>query len=219
MHKNSQQQLLIIVVSRVTNDLHVSRSLYTSTRATPGGNHGMASMNEIVARLHEIETALVEGAEWSDDLKATFDLSIGDLKQKTDTYGFAIERLESLQAFWKERADANARVAKACTATIDRLKENVRFAMGALAVQEISGNETRFKLTSTGRPKLELDTSKLHENYMMQITETVPDRERIKQDLELGETIPGAALIEVQALRKYAVSPNAKQKEVANDNS
>lgn len=158
----------------------------------------------LVAEMSGLVAAIVEaGGELSPELEAVFDGVQKDLAVKCDGYAFFMDRLDSEEKFWKERADQMARVARSIAGLRDRLKDRIKEAMIALDTTEIKGEEIRFKLSPMA-PKLVINSELLPPSYTKEVTERVPNKELIKHDIEVaGITVPGASLEEVFGLRKY----------------
>lgn len=160
-------------------------------------------MSEIIAQLTE------NGGELSEVLEQAFDCTGQELQLKADRYAFFMERLDAEADFWKAKADAYSKVAKSCKTLKERLKENIKGAMHMLGTDEIEGGEYRFKLSRLA-PKLVIQEELLPDNFKMVVTETVPDKEKIKAELEIGTEIPGAKHEMVFSLRPYLNSKKGK---------
>lgn len=162
------------------------------------------TLPEIVAQVSLITQQIVEnGGELSVDLEAVFDNVGAELAVKCDGYAFILDKLENEADFWKQRADSYAKVSKSCKALRERLNDNIKFAMQQMKTDEILGGEMRFKLSKLP-PKVVMNPELIPDAYKMVVTETVPDKERIRADLVAGKQVEGAGLEEVFSLRKYA---------------
>lgn len=161
------------------------------------------SLPMIVAELSVVMNAIVEnGGELSPELETMFDNLGSQLSTKADGYAYFMEKLEHEADFWKEKANSYLKVSKSCANLKDRLNNSIKLAMRQLGTDEVKGDDVRFKLSKLP-PKLVLDES-LPSSYKMAVTEYVPDKDRIKHDLEIGLEVPGATLEPVWSLRKYA---------------
>jgi hypothetical protein len=156
----------------------------------------VAEMNEIVRQILE------SGGELTEVLETAFDGVGQELATKCDRYAFMIERLQSEETFWKEKAEAYSKVAKSCKTLRERLNDNIKFAMLSMETKEIAGDEMRFVLSKLA-PKVVLNEEKIPDAWKMVVTERVPDKDRIKAALIDGMPVEGAALEPVYSLRKY----------------
>lgn len=146
--------------------------------------------------------------ELSKELEAIFDDTNTDLQVKVDSYAAIMDRLDVDADFFKAKADSYAKVAKSCKALKERLNNNIKAAMQLMETDEIHGEEMRFKLSRLA-PKLVIDEVSLPQTWKMQVVEVVPDKDRIKKAVELGESIPGVSQEDSYSLRKYV---NARKK-------
>jgi hypothetical protein len=162
----------------------------------------------ITAEMHAVIQQIIEnGGELTPELESGF-TEVGErLAEKTDAYAYFLDRLETEAEFWRSRADSLLKTAKACESLKKRLSGNIKFVMERLDQKEVCGSEMRFTLAKA-KPALVIDEKALDPAYFMQVTEMVPDKERIKSDLELGVPVPGAKLEGGYSLRKY---PNSKK--------
>lgn len=122
------------------------------------------------------------------------------LAAKADNYNFMIVRLDAEEAALKQQAEMFTRAAKRATQAREWLKNNIKNAMAALETRTLEGETIKFTL-SPSKPALEIDEAALDPAFTMQVTETVPDKERIRAALEAGEQVPGARLRQGFTLR------------------
>ena len=130
-----------------------------------------------------------------------------NLEVKVDAYNAVIERMELSSDLMKSKSRQYGVVAQTMANTAERLKDRIKASMLALGKEEITGEDIRFKLSNT-KPALVLE-EKIDSAYMMQITETVPDKERIRAALVDGFAVTGAQLIVSKSLRRYAAKKGA----------
>ena len=161
------------------------------------------SLPALVLQMSEIVSQIAEnGGELSEVLEQAFDFTGAELKAKADSYAFFMERLDSESDYWKAKAEQYAKVSKSCKTLKERLNTNIKLAMQIIGTDELMGEDMRFKL-SRSAPKLVLDESLLPDAYKMIVSETVPDKERIKAALVDKLEVSGAKLEDVYSLRKY----------------
>lgn len=157
----------------------------------------------LVAEMSGVVGAIVEaGGELSPELESLFDNVQKDLAVKCDGYAFFMDRLDSEEKFWKERAENMVRVARSIAGLRERLKDRIKEAMVAMETTEIKGEEIRFKLSKLA-PKLVVDELTLPMEYKAQRISYVPDKDKIQTDLSNGCEIPGVGVEPVFSLRKY----------------
>lgn len=161
------------------------------------------SLVDLSLLMSTITTKIIEaGGELTPELEAMFDDVGLQLEQKVDSYSFFMERLELEAEYWKVKADQLARFSRTHQNLKDRLNERIKASMVLMGVDEVKGQDVRFKL-SKAAPRLLLEELILEDKYKIVKTETVPDKERIKADLIGGGEIKGARLVESFSLRKY----------------
>lgn len=159
---------------------------------------------ELVAEANGITKAIIEaGGELSPELEtALINIDLA-MAEKVDGYDHVMERLEHEAEYWKAKADAYAKIAKAHANAKERMKNAIKSAMQAMEKTEVKGVDVRFKMTPV-KPKLVIDQATLDPSYLMQVTTSVPDKERIEMALRLGDEVMGAKLEQSFALRSYA---------------
>ena len=154
----------------------------------------MSDLKQLIQMSTEIETSAIDGIEQE---PLNIELSNPD---SVEAYQFISQNLEQRSEYYKAQADELYKIAK----TI----ENVAFIKKVMVdsgVDEIHGKTFRFKLTSV-KPKMVVDDeAALMATYSKTKTEVVLDKERAKQDLELGVPVDGAHLEQSYSLRKYPI--------------
>lgn len=145
------------------------------------------------------------GGELTPEIEA--ELSQLDLQTaaKLDGYYAFMERCKTIGGLWESRAQEMQKIAKAHYTVAERLKDGIQYAMSTMGVQEIVGNFKRAKLQPT-KGRLVIDEKLLPEEYKLQVIATVPDKERIREKLEMFEEIPGAKIEGGQSVRFYNVT-------------
>jgi hypothetical protein len=171
-----------------------------------------ASLPELIAQKSYVLQKVIEnGGELSPALEAQLDqvdLSVAD---RVDAYIEFMAQLQAEENYWKDRADFSRRVSKTCEAIRERVKARVRATMDAAHVDELKGVDMRFKLVP-GADALDLDEALLPEDYKTAEVVWTPNKDRIKEDLQLDVEIPGARFRPVKALRTYPNTGERKKK-------
>ena len=125
-----------------------------------------------------------------------------DLADKVDSYVSILKRFDSTETLLKERAAVYTNAAKTFSLTAKNLKDRLKLCMEAMGITDLEGNSVRFKL-SNAAPVLQIDEALLPQEYLEQIITYKPNKERIKQDLEMGAVIIGCSLVPNKSLRNY----------------
>lgn len=172
----------------------------------------MKSLRVLVNEVSEIENALLDnGGEITPEIEAMLSVKDIQLPQKVDNYALVIQRMDSLESFYKDRAKVFLAMAKAASSITDRCKFNLKSAMEELAVDELLGNDIKFKLVNSNPACVIEDESKIDGAYKIIETVIKTDNRRIIEDLKLGVPVAGARLERGRSLRQYPNSPNSKK--------
>ena len=174
---------------------------FGSDTRTKGVN--MPTLYELVSRTNELEQLIAEaGGEISPDMETA--LAELDISMPAKVYGYSVtmDRLKVAAKYWAEKAEQYSKIAGGINKAAERVKNGLKDAMLMLGKTELAGCDVKFNLSS-GAPSLVL-TDALPASYLLTITTTVPDKERIKADLRKGIKIPGAKLVPSLTLRSSA---------------
>lgn len=152
--------------------------------------------------LREKENLFLEIANAHGELSDEFELklleNVNAIAVKADSIQYVVKKLEAEEQFLKDQAKAYSDAAKARANTVKRIRERIKNLMIEFGETSIKGLSTEF-YTTAARQGLEVDG--LPDGYTMVVTETVADKDRIREALERGETIPGCRLTNGTALR------------------
>jgi len=160
---------------------------------------------------HELtQRIFANGGEISEADEAALEKVDVNLPEKVDGYAFVINQFQSASETFRQRAEEMRKVASSLSRAAERVKEGLKYAMHATGRTELIGDTVRYKLVATNKA-LVIDKTKLPAVYFMQVTETVPDKEKIKAALELGETVEGAHLEGGVALRQHLNTKGAER--------
>jgi uncharacterized protein YxjI len=150
----------------------------------------------------DIEIAAVEGKDLS-AFDAGFELDLSNA-EAVEAYSLLASQLEARQEFYAKQAEEMDAIAKQIGGVLTRYNTFVKKVMSDAGTTDLTGVSFRYKLT-TVKPRLVVeDETKLSE-YTKTETKVVLDKERIKQDLELGVPVEGARLEQSHSLRKYPI--------------
>lgn len=170
------------------------------------------SLVSIVSEVNQLEKMLIEaGGEITPEIEALLTVKEVNLPQKVDNYSFILERMKSAEAFYKERSELFSSAARAFKNAQATLKERLKMAMHEMGVDELSGEEIRFKL-SKSKPSLVIDElAAIPTEYFEQVVQNELQKDKLTEDLKIGE-VPGAHLEDSFSLRSYANSPKSAKK-------
>lgn len=177
-----------------------------------------ASLYALTQQAHAIELEIIANlGELTPELETSL-LNVDlEIREKVDGYKYVIDRLKAASEQWEEREQELRKLRKGCELAAGRLKERIKELMHAKGVDDVKGNQWRFAMVGCTK-SLVIDESVLPAGWTMEITQYVPDRERIKQALDSGGEVPGARYEGGKALRSYAnredAPPKKKLKEV-----
>jgi hypothetical protein len=156
--------------------------------------------NDLKAILREVED---NGGEITAEIEEKLNSLNLSVSQKIDAYYIVNQHLEARSEFFKRLEDQAKKARKSIETHQDSLKSRITKSMLELGQKELSGDSVRYVMTPC-KPKLVIDDeSKLPGEYTMVVTTTEPDKEKIKQTLELFGDVPGARLEGGFSLRTY----------------
>lgn len=169
------------------------------------------SLISLVSDTTKIELMLIEShGELTPEIEAALSVKETQLAEKVDGYAHVLDRLESLESHYKQKAEFYASVSKQCKSAAQRLVENLKFAMNTLGVDEIHGHDIRFKKAPTTGTLNIIDEELIPVEYKAEKVVTEIDKKRLKDDLKTKQ-IPGAQLEPGYSLRVYANTAKAKK--------
>lgn len=148
------------------------------------------------------------GGEITPELDEALQVNAESLREKADKYAFILKRIPMHQEYWRKIADEANRVLKGLGDAETRLRDRIKATMAATGLDVLEGELNALKL-SRAKDSLVLDESKLPAAYFMEKTERVPDRERIRSELENLGIIRGAEL-----RPSYTLKLKLKKKEI-----
>jgi hypothetical protein len=124
------------------------------------------------------------------------------LSGKVDAYVMIEERLKSEAEHFEARAKEFSALSKAFCRAKETLRERILYCLTQMGQDEIQGTEYRWKKQACAK-RLCVNEELLPKDYLMVITQTVPDREKIKSVLADGFEIAGVSEEGGYAIRHY----------------
>lgn len=128
------------------------------------------------------------------------------LSTKADSCAYVLDRLLKVKLFYVERSNLYDKMATAASSAMDRLEEYIKDSIMVANMEEIKGDEFRFKISPTTKCVVDNDAD-VPENFKSTVVTTKPDKARIKKAIESGQTVTGAHLETGVSLRRYTVKP------------
>lgn len=161
------------------------------------------SLHESIKDSQSLELAIIEnGGELTPELETALTAISLDVAESVDRTHFALDRIENAAGYWKAKAAEYKKISDSLETAHDRLKGYIKGVMVESGKTDLTGVEVRYRL-SRAKPKVVIDEAKLAPAYFKEKITLVPEKERIKQDLELGVPVDGARLEESFTLRAY----------------
>ena len=148
------------------------------------------------------------GGEITPELDEALQVNEQDLREKADKYAFILKRIPMHQTYWKSIAEEAIRVLKGLGDAETRLRDRIKATMAASGLERLSGDLNAFHMTRA-RDTLVVDEKKLPPEYLISKFELVPDRDRLRTELESGKEITGAEL-----RPSYALKLKLKKREI-----
>lgn len=168
---------------------------------TYGKTMGMEPLYALALEAMTLSRAILEsGGEITPEIDALLVVNETSLAQKSDAYAAVLDRLEVEEGLWRKRRDECLKILRAHEELQDRLKARMKEALVAMGRDEVRGDQVRFKLAKA-QPKLILGND-LPQDCYMPVTTLEVDKQRVRERLEAGEVIVGAALVPNFSLRR-----------------
>lgn len=177
------------------------------------------SLVAIVGESMSLERMLIEsGGEVTPEIESFLAVNSTELAAKVDGYHMIIDRFDSLKKYYADKADFFKIISGQCDNASKRLKENIKFAMIEMGVDEIKGHDMRFKLSS-GAGKLVIDDKEMIPvEFKHEVVDTEIKSAELKEALKKGP-VSGAHIEPTQSVRAYANLPEKKTKQIAKGGS
>ena len=121
-----------------------------------------------------------------------------------EAYNFIANNLESRAEFYKKEAEYYLDISKKLSGLSKKHNEFLKNVMADSGKTEVQGKSFRFTV-SPSKGKLIIDDESKLGDYGRTKTEIVIDKDRVKQDLELGVPVEGAHIEKGYTLRKYPI--------------
>lgn len=176
------------------------------------------SLVAIVAEASAIENMLIEsGGELTPELEQLLKINSSELSLKADGYKIIMDRFGALETAYNAQAEFYDNIANQCANVVKSLKENIKFAISELGVNEVSGESVRF-VTKETKGKLVIDNEDLIPLDFKE-TELITKikKDDLKKALETSE-IQGAHIEKSVQLNIYANTKKLKEaKAVTNE--
>lgn len=161
----------------------------------------------------ELELRLSEsGGELTPEVETMLTQLKSELTQKIDAYQFFTQEVLAITESLDARIKELTKLKKGYENAAERVMYGLRDYMLEQGLREIEGGRTKARIL-WAKDALILDPETLDPTYVMHVTKTEPDKERIRTDLESGVEVPGAHLRPSPYVRLYPSNTLKKEKE------
>lgn len=169
-----------------------------------------STLFELVHLSHQIQQALVESfGEVTPDMEKSIAKLHEKLPDKADGYKFFIDDLKAQAEVWNDRAATLSSIAKAFMNYTEKLKYSLKMACVELGVDELKGNQYRWKLVNNAPSVIVDDEAKIPSNFKEIVQTTKLRKDLLSEALKSGAAVPGAHLEQGTHVRPY---PNTSSK-------
>lgn len=169
------------------------------------------SLVAIVKDFHALDDLLIEtGGELCPTLENWLQINEHNLAEKVDNYKLYMEHLDSRVDYFKGIKEQCNTAQNSLKGMIERMKNNLKFTMENLNVDELKGEMFRFKLSKKSQKIAVENEGLVPAKFGKEVTTTVLDMEMIEKAIEAGETVPGIKILESQSMRSYANTKGKK---------
>ena len=164
------------------------------------------TLKSLVKDLNALEELIIENdGQVCETLEVWMQINETNVATKVDGYNFLIARLEKSAEFFKDKEAEYYAARKVYENQVIRMKAYVKDTMFAMGLDELKGNEYRFKL-SKSKPKVIIDNvEELPLEYTREKITIEVDKDGIKKALDEGIEIKGASLETSFSLRSYLI--------------
>lgn len=157
---------------------------------------------DIVAETNLLMQSIIEnGGELSEETANMLDVSKHNLEIKVDSYAYVLDQLKLQGPYWKQKASEMNAVAKGCERAAKSLQDRLKYAMKTLEVEEVAGQEYKFKLAKTAGKLVISDEAIIPDEFL--VVSYIPNKEKIKEAIKSGIEVPGAYIESEPSLRKF----------------
>lgn len=171
------------------------------------------SLVNIVSESLNLEKMLIEsGGEITPEIEQFLAVNEKELSEKVDGYHMIIDRFEALKNHYKQKSEYFNLISSQCGQASKRLKDNIKYAMVQLGVDEIKGNDMRFKLSQGAGSLILEDEEMIPVEYKHEEVVTHIKKDDLKKDIKDGKVVAGARVEFNPSIRAYANLPEKKTK-------
>lgn len=159
---------------------------------------------EIVNQAARIEEMLIEnGGELTPEIQELLSINEVLLPEKVDKYNAIIERMDNLGDYYEKKVLFYERIYKSAINLKNSLKDNMKSAMLSLGVEEMKGEDVKFKLSKTNPRLIITDEKKIADEFLTMETKPVVNKDALKDHLKQYGDSAGAHLEDSYSLRVY----------------
>jgi len=152
----------------------------------------MKTLKQLTLEAVQITNQIVDvDGELTQETEAALDQNAQDLSLKVDAYTFVLDRIDAEIDIWKEHKQQADSVIRRLDAARERLRDGLKVAASTQPENRIEGDYARVTV-SPSKGLLVVNDSELPDTFCRVVTTLEPDKERIRQALEEGQTVRGA---------------------------
>jgi hypothetical protein len=167
----------------------------------------MSKNNSLVSLVNEsnnLELMLIEsGGEMTPEIEQALAINEKGLLEKVDRCAFVLERLEAMEDFYKQKADYFSKISSQVKNAQVRMKDNLKIVMDTMNVEELVGQEVRFKKVPTAGKLNIIDETLIPAEFKKTVAVIEIDKKSLK-DAALKYEVPGAEFVPGFSVRTYA---------------
>jgi hypothetical protein len=161
------------------------------------------NLKEILNHLYIIESTLnTNGGEITAELDQAFEMTNTALADKVDAYAVMMDRCDSLELEYKQKADLFSRVSKGFAKVKQSMEDRIKLSSKQLG-DDIRGNDWRFNVSDTKGKLVVHDESLIPISYFDKTEKYVLNNDRVRKALEAGVAIEGVEIVINKSLRRY----------------
>lgn len=154
----------------------------------------MKTLFEITQEAIELASLLEEG-EFTAEMEQQLAITQSELTEKATNYGKVIKTIEGDISVIDAEIKRLQALKSAKGKVIDRMKESVSNAMQAFHVDKIESPIMKIYFRKSEAVEVE-DENLVPDEYKLSRVTVSPDKIRIKEIIQAGETVPGCQVIE-----------------------
>lgn len=164
-------------------------------------NRSLANLTKDHAAI--ISLLLESDGEVNEVIEKWMEINQEGLADKVDQYRYVMDAMNMQLSAFKLRAAEFVAAAVTLESAVLRMKDRLKTAMQAMNTDELLGNEFRFKLAKNPPSVVIENEDNLPATFCKEKVVLSPDKVKIREALERGETIVGCSIQQGTSVRPY----------------